>query len=207
MARNAGPALRRAAPARFDKPVGVGDLVKPPLAALEPDRVANHDMGTLTAFPQAKAVVNEWSFDHVTVEDTDQLWDWVRADRPGTTGFLGVEHKNSQSFNNHVGASIQNEAAGTAWFRAIKMNGQLVGFLALTLVNQSASVSLYVEPDHRAAIPSIVAEAVRVMPLQLALVVVTTDDDIISAFSAEGFERKTVLTRPPTSTGAERDGR
>lgn len=192
------PALRRGAPARFATPVMAPAPIIPPEYPPDP------------AFTQTPAATvlrptftpDAYVIDQVNVEDLDQLWDWVRSDREGTTGFLGVAHPHSQSFFSQMGECM------SGWFRAVRHADALAGFAKLILAPQAGTLLFYVEPTSRGALGQIVPAMVRAVDAEfphLALMVVSSQDDAITAFESTGFEKKTVLTRPALSTGVVGD--
>ena len=133
--------------------------------------------------------------DSTTVEDIDQLWDWVRADRDGTTAFLNQAHANSQSFHQQIASIVQD---GTAWFRSIRRGEALLGF---TLVKTAKTpltgmIGIYLEPSQRGLIKDVIAEIVTQANPQMTLMCLTTDQGLADLFTDCGFTSQYVLTRP-----------
>lgn len=196
----ASPVLRRGAPARFAAPVGVGSPQAP--APVSTDQAPDsHPRGPILTFAPSPQAARAYHLDHTTVEDIDALWDWVRADRSGTSAFLGQPHANSQSFFSQIVALYEREQRGTAWFRAVRNVKGLVGFVLLTLAPQAATMQMYVEPSERGAFADVLRDVLAGVDTQaprLALVTASDDPDVIAAFRGHGFTPTTVLTRPVT---------
>lgn len=204
------PHLRRAAPVRFATPVGAGSA--PPVAASPQDDPQDNPSDE----PQAHTPVAPIHFptfttasvalDPVTVEDVDQLWDWVRSDRDGTTDFLGFAHANSQQFNKQIGDIIIAQRDGFAWFRSVRNVGALIGFVALQIAKApaSATIRIYLEPGQRGRIKDVIEATAQQTPVPL--VCITADKELAGIFVECGFTSQYVLTRPPIS-GAGNDRR
>lgn len=145
-----------------------------------------------------------------TVEDIDQLWDWVRSDREGTTAFLGLAHQNTASFFNQIGQIGQKERDGVAWLRSIKRGESLIGFVILDPIQRGnpsvGKCHIYVSPEARGHLPeflpSILAEGDRQLP-GMTLFVATDQEAIASMLKAAGFASQIVLTRQSPLTGRE----
>jgi hypothetical protein len=141
------------------------------------------------------------------VEDIDQLWDWVRADRDGTTAFLGHAHRNTQSFFNQVAQIGRKEKDGVAWLRSIKRAGALVGFVILDPIQRGtppvAHCHIYIAQEMRGSLPdflpSLLAEGDRQLP-GVTLFVATNQDSLASILKSVGFTSQIVLTRPSPAT-------
>lgn len=144
-----------------------------------------------------------------TVEDIDQLWDWVRADREGTTAFLGLSHPNTASFFNQIAQIGQKEKDGVAWLRSIKRGDSLIGFVILDPIQRGnppvGKCHIYVSQEARGHLPefllSILAEGDRQLP-GMTLFVATDQDAIAEMLKAAGFTSQIVLTRQSPVTGS-----
>lgn len=145
------------------------------------------------AMPTAK-------LDHVSIEDCDTLWDWVRADRDGTTAFLGREHKNSQSFHEQIAHLFNLEQQRSSWVRAIRRGDVLCGFIMLNPIVRTpqlaGTVHLYIAPeqcvDMSAWLPSVFAQ----LPSDMILMLVDARGTFTEILKPIGFQPNTVLTRP-----------
>ena len=144
-----------------------------------------------------------------TVEDIDQLWDWVRADREGTTAFLGLAHPNTASFFSQIGQIGQKEKDGVAWLRSIKRGDSLIGFVILDPIQRGnppvGKCHIYVSPDERGSLPellpSLIAEGDRLLP-GVTLFVATSEEGWATMLKAVGFASQIVLTRQSPLTGS-----
>ena len=157
----------------------------------------------------AAAQASGVTLQQTTVEDIDQLWDWVRSDREGTTAFLGLSHPNTASFFHQIGQIGQKEKDGVAWLRSIKRGDSLIGFVILDPIQRGnppvGRCHIYVSPDERGHLPeflpSILAEGDRQLP-GMTLFVATDQDAIAAMLKAAGFTSQIVLTRQ-SPTGAD----
>ena len=217
--------VRRGAPARFATPVAAtaplkaGDVATVPQDIIVPDAIKGQDAiapvlrSPIPFVPSlAPKASSATTVDEPTVDDLDRLWDWVRSDREGTTGFLGQTHDNSRSFFQQVSGFVSQDQMGAGWFRSIRRSGELIGFVMMFITTERVgSFASYIEPQSRkdmdAIISAMVANANAAHP-GLTMMAVSGSEDISVAFESCGFERKIVLTRPATTalTGANRDG-
>lgn len=144
------------------------------------------------------------SLGEATVEDLDRLWDWARSDREAVASFLGANHANSQGFFRQIGSIYANEQGGIAWFRAVRVNGELVGFVMLnpivpTASGQAATVHMYFVPKTD---NGVLRGVIELLPSDMTLMMVAPNELFAQTFAALGFESKIVLTRPASaSTG------
>lgn len=212
MAVSRGPALRRGAPARFATPVAAteahaplvkGDVVDVPQDLILPDAIANRP--PILFVPKATPSAH---LDQPLVEDLDRLWDWARSDREAVASFLSQSHTNSQTFFNQIGQIVGEEQGDKAWLRAVRINGELAGFVMLRPIVKSgagfaATVHLYFVPK---TMNDTLLEVVRQLPSDMALMMVAPNETFAATFASAGFESKIVLTRPASaSTGEPRD--
>lgn len=148
--------------------------------------------------------------DQTTVEDIDQLWDWVRSDADGTTAFLGGgPYTNSRDLFTYIQKVAEMERNGNAKFYSIRDGEALLGFIMLNPIYREAGKSpvgvthIYVEPAARgrlqSLLPRLLQEADRLAP-SLNLSVITTRPEWAAVLESVGFSAQTVLTRQ-SSTG------
>ncbi len=198
------PVLRPGARARFLPPVD------PPTA---PPAVVPHydDPESVTPDPTPASATkvhytdafrqNAITLDHVTIEDCDQLWDWVRTDKEGTAEFLGATFANSRALFDYIAKVAQHERDGTAALYAIR-EGDLIGFAMLWPIQREtgkapiATAHLYVAPDARGRIKQLlgvlIGEADR---LRYNLSVITQRQEWATALAESGFATHFLLTR------------
>lgn len=208
MAVSRGPALRRGAPARFATPVAATapDIVPQDAiisqTAIEPSVIAR------PAIPFVSKAMSPAQLDQPLVEDLDRLWDWARSDREAVASFLSQSHTNSQTFFNQIGQIVGEEQGGTAWLRAVRINGELAGFVMLRPIVKSgaglaATVHLYFVPK---TMNDTLLEVVKQLPSDMTLMMVAPNETFAATFASAGFESKIVLTRPASAlTGEPRD--
>ena len=211
MARSAGPGIRRGVAPRFagamplpQKSIRqqIADADKDALerdvtAILNPD--ATKIPYTEKFAPEASSAV---TLRETTVDDVDRLWDWIRADRDGTSAFLGHTHQNSRAFFDQIGQIAQKERDGVAWLRSIVHNKDLVGFVILDPITRGAkpvgTCHIYISPKTRgqlpALLPAILADGDRQLP-NMTYFVATQDDALSSLLQSAGFTAQIVLTR------------
>lgn len=166
-------------------------------AILDPD--ATKVLYTEKFAPKAASAV---SLRQTTVDDVDRLWDWIRADRDGTTAFLGHSHQNSRAFFEQVGQIAAKEQSGVAWMRSIARGDDLIGFVILDPITRGTSpvgtCHIYINPETRgqlpALLPSILADGDRQLP-NMTYFVATQDEALSSLLKSAGFTAQIVLTR------------
>ena len=145
----------------------------------------------------------------VTVEDCDQLWDWVRADPEGTSRFIGT-FQNSRELYTYIGNIAVKERNGVATLYAIREQG-LIGFILLDPIYRTdgqrpvGTTHIYLSPETQgrlpALLPSLMSEADRLVP-GMNLCVVTQRPEWATMLQAVGFKSQYVLTRESPVKGA-----
>lgn len=204
--RASSAGVRRGAPARFALPVAaslkVGDTFDDvPANSIVPDAIARDPIPFTAPKPQTPTV----QLAQVTVEDIDQLWDWVRSDREGVASFLSATYQNSQAFFARIGQIIADEQSGTAFLRSVRDGDTLAGFVMLApIINGCATVHLYLTPKTPTKVMTSVIEA---LPRNIQLMLVAPSAEFAAMFDQHGFTAKLVLTRPASEGAKTGDGR
>ena len=127
--------------------------------------------------PPPAAAPQKWlNAQPVVIEDTDRLWDWLRADAQSGYRFFGATFTNSMSLHNTVRALQQAEDNGVGLLRAIYVVGQSpspqhIGFVMLNPIMTDERVALahvYLRADVRGRLaqllPSLLQLAAQEMP-------------------------------------------
>ena len=201
--------IRRGVAPQFSVPVTAPKPVSPQAPQDDPPENDPTEPATsptnIHPFVKPQGVV----LDPVTVDDVDRLWDWVRADKDGTSAFLGATFENSRALFTYVEKVAEQERNSHAAFYAIREPDALLGFVLLWPIfreqgkNPVATTHVYLEPESRgrlsALLPMLMAEADRIAP-SLDLRVVTTRSEWATMLQAVGFESHLVLTRTARTT-------
>ena len=174
--------------------------VSKPAPASSPAQDAPPTPSNVTPFAAPKP--DQVDLSPLSVEDVDRLWDWVRADREGTTAFLGHTHPNSQAFFYQIGQIAQKELDGSAWMRSIVKGDALIGFVILDPItktkNPVGTCHIYISQNVRGELPkllpSILAEGDQQLP-NITYFVATQDEAMSALLQSAGFSAQIVLTR------------
>ena len=168
-----------------------------------PDPVPTPVPATKVHYTDAFRQTSSITLDQVTIEDCDQLWDWVRSDPDGTQAFLGKTFTNSRDLFGYISRLAEKERNGHAAFYAIR-EGVLLGFVILEPIFREvgkdpvATTHIYLQPDARgrmaSLLPSLMSEADRLAP-GLNLCVITQRQEWATMLQSAGFKSQFVLTR------------
>lgn len=117
----------------------------------------------------------------VVQEDTDRLWDWIRADKDYGQAFLGQRFSTSLALHTFMAQLIRVEAQGLAIIRAIHYGPHHLGFAMLAPIlaaERTALLHVYLQAEVRAQLAQFIAPLVD-MAQQIApgvhLAVVSAD--------------------------------
>lgn len=148
-----------------------------------------------TAEEQA-AILPLLAYRDVTEEDTDRLWDWIRADRDGGLKFLGLAPLNSTQLRARL------ELFGDHLL-AIDGDGGHLGFLGCSPVTEAyVGVHLYLSEPMRGTLrriaPVLIAELQGRYP-DRKLTIIAADVAEVRLYASFGFTVAHILTlAPPT---------
>lgn len=129
------------------------------------------------ATTQAAAPTKGLNLQPIAVEDTDRLWDWIRADAEGGFSYFSRPLKNSQQLHDVMRSLVAAEQQGTGLARSVCYGQDHIGFAALVPIldtEKIAVVHLYLNPAVRGSLdkllPWLLGQAYALLPgYQLAI--------------------------------------
>ncbi len=101
----------------------------------------------------------------ITPEDTDRLWDWVRADKDYGQAFLGRQIRSSLALHTFMQRLVEVEAQGIALIRSIQFHEHHLGFAMLAPIlaeEKTALMHVYLQPAVRGQLAQFVVPLVDI---------------------------------------------
>lgn len=155
--------------------------------------------------PAAKPAVSKFQLRPIAIEDTDALWDWVRADADKGQAFFGKPIENSMQLHDLMKGLVLAEAQGTGMVRSIFFGDVQVGVLALVPILSTEKIALmhlYLSGPVRDRVQQllvpVVQLAVALVPgYHLGVIALTKPqhDQMTTLLTPHGFKAHTLFIR------------
>lgn len=159
----------------FDMPDPEPEIVK--VQAVPPPAATTHPISPfpMTAAPPRAAAVPDGAVfadsveglrgAHITAEDIDRLWDWLRSDKDYGFAFVGRTFNTSLALHVFMTQMSQAETQGVALIRALHYHEHHLGFAMLAPIlaqERTALMHVYLQPAVRGQLAQFIRPLVEI---------------------------------------------